>query len=399
VSASPLRIAQLSRTPSRLDGGIYFALAGLLPALASEMGTTGALRAFGSRDVHSDEDQARWSPVPTTTFHSWPPASFAYAPALGAALRAFQPHVMHIHGMWSHAALASLQVSRRNHIPYIVSPHGMLDPWALRFSSWKKKIAAALFQRRQLERATVLHALSASEAQAFREFGLTNPIVIIPNGVDLPVIDPLTIASTDGNSDRPHTLLFIGRIHPKKGLAALIEAWIPFSAKGQPGESWRLVIAGWNEIGHEEVLRAQTRAGSADDRITFAGPLWGEAKVAALRRADAFILPSLSEGLPMSVLEAWAYAKPALITPACNLAEGVTAGAALSITPDAAGISIGLHQLTGLPVDRLHQMGISARRLAEAKFAWPQIAATMHRLYTGVANGETPPADLLAPSP
>lgn len=393
--SSPLRIAQLSRTPSRRDGGIFFALAGLLPALA-RLPAAPQLAAFGAQDQESTADMAQWAPVPTHTFRAWPPPSFAYAPGLVPALRAFAPHLLHVHGLWSYASVACLQVARKDGRPYIISPHGMLDPGALRFSPAKKRIAAALFQRDHLDRASALHALSDAEARGIRAAGYAGPIVILPNGVDLPDISSDARKRPTGGTGRHRTLLFIGRIHPKKGLAALVEAWIPFSAPGGPGEAWRLVIAGWNEVGHEESLRAQVRAANAEDRFTFAGPLWGPAKAEALRNADAFVLPSLSEGLPMSVLEAWAAGKPALITPACNLPEGVAAGAAIGITPDPAGVLHGLQQLAKRSDSDRADMGISARRLVEARFAWPAIAANMLRLYEAVANGQPPPADLLA---
>ena len=392
---SPLRIAQLSRTPSRRDGGIFFALAGLLPALA-RLPAAPQLTAFGAQDQDSAADAAQWAPVPTRTFRAWPPPSFAYAPGLVPALRAFDPHLLHVHGLWSYASVACLQVARKDGRPYVISPHGMLDPGALRFSRTKKRIASALFQRDHLDRAAVLHALSDAEARGIRAAGYAGPVVILPNGVALPEIAPDARKGPTGGSDRPRTLLFIGRIHPKKGLAALIEAWIAFSAPGSHGEAWRLVIAGWNEVGHEESLRAQVRAANAEDRVTFAGPLWGQAKADALRDADAFVLPSLSEGLPMSVLEAWAAGKPALITPACNLPEGVAAGAAIEISPDPEGVLQGLQYLARLSDSDRADMGNSARRLVEARFAWPAIAANMVRLYKAVANGEPPPADLLA---
>lgn len=394
-----LRIAQLSRTPSRRDGGIFFALAGLLPALARSSEGSLSLAAFGARDPESDVDRAQWSPVATRTPSAWPPASFAYAPGLVPAVRAFAPDLLHVHGLWSYASAACLAIARRDRKPYVVSPHGMLDPGALRFSRWKKQIASSLFQREHLARAAVLHALSSAEARGIRAAGYTGPVVVLPNGVNLPALVSGNTEAATPASDRPRTLLFIGRIHPKKGLTALVDAWIPFSARGAAGANWRLVIAGWNEVAHEEMLRAKVAVAHADDRVVFAGPLWGEAKNAALRAADAFVLPSQSEGLPMSVLEAWAMGKPALITPACNLPEGIAAGAALAITPDSGGIFHGLERLARLSEADLRAMGNSAHQLVEARFAWPAIAANMVRLYESVARGQPPPSDLLACDP
>ncbi len=395
---TPLRVAQLSRTPSRRDGGIFFALAGLLPALARS-GSGLSFAGFGAQDPDSAVDVAQWAPVPTHTFPAWPPRSFAYAPGLLSALRDFAPDVLHVHGLWSYASVACLQVARKDDRPYVISPHGMLDPGALRFSPGKKRIASLLFQREHLERAAVVHALSLVEARGIRAAGYSGAIAVLPNGVDLPPPRSNLPPPPAADANRPRTLIFVGRIHPKKGLAALVDAWIPFSARGACGEAWRLVIAGWNEVSHEETLRARVRAAGADDRVVFAGPLWGEAKARALREADAFVLPSLSEGLPMSVLEAWAAGLPALITPACNLPEGVAAGAAIEVTADAAGIHAGLETLAGLPDSTREAMGNSARRLVEARFAWPAIAANMIRLYQAVAAGSPPPPDLLATAP
>jgi poly(glycerol-phosphate) alpha-glucosyltransferase len=368
----------------------------LLPALAQSGNASVAITAFGARDPESSVDRVQWAPVATQTLDAWPPSSFAYAPGLVPAVRAFAPDLLHVHGLWSYASVACLTVARRDRKPYIISPHGMLDSGALRFSRWKKRIASSLFQRKHLDRAAALHALSQAEARSIREAGYTGPVAILPNGVNLPPLAGASTSATAPASNRPRTLLFIGRIHPKKGLAALIDAWIPFSAQGSVGADWQLVIAGWNEGAHEEALRAQVAAAQAGDRVVFAGPLWGEAKEAALRAADAFVLPSQSEGLPMSVLEAWAMGKPALITPACNLPEGLAAGAALAITPDAAGIFQGLEQLARLPEADLRAMGNSAHRLVEARFAWPAIAANMIRLYQSMARGQPPPPDLLA---
>ena len=229
--------------------------------------------------------------------------------------------------------------------PYIVSPHGMLDSWALENSQLKKKVAAALYERRHLKRAACLHALCASEADSIRAFGLKNPIATIPNGIEIPQSKTKDTRYKSKDADKK-LMLFLGRLHPKKGLENALRAWAKIrgqesGVRGQ--EEWQFVIAGWDQGDHEVKLKQLCEelglsfaevpakqflsldAGSGQlsaFSVVFVGPLFGELKAQLLERANVFILPSFSEGLPMSILEAWAYELPVVMTDYCNLPEG-----------------------------------------------------------------------------
>jgi len=387
-----MRIAELTRFVSRLEGGIFFALSGLLPKLAETTGVE--LRAFGAADCHTREDSRRLLPLKVEAFPAWPPTSFGYTPRLLPALRRFSPDVLHVHGLWAYPSLASLLFHRSRNTPLIVSPHGMLDAWALARSGTRKRVAGRLFQNAQLRAAAVLRALNASEARTCRSCGFNGPIAVIPNGVELPA-GPVAPPPWDPSpSVRPRTLLFIGRIHPKKGLEPLIQAWIPFSATPQ-GKCWRLVIAGWDEIGFEAKLRAMVYAAGATDSVLFPGPLWSERKQACYAAAGAFILPSFSEGLPMTVLEAWSHSKPALISTACNLPEGIAAGAAMDLAPTVDGIGGALVRLARMADPELQAMGACGRSLVERRFTWTKLSSDVLRLYQAVAARQPIPPDLL----
>jgi poly(glycerol-phosphate) alpha-glucosyltransferase len=204
------------------------------------------------------------------------------------------------------------------------------------------------------------------------------------------------------------TLLFLGRLHPKKGLTGVLEAWAALGSRAVEG--WRLEIAGWDQGGHEAELKrlasdlgigwadvrgreGEDGTGSADGAasVFFSGPAFGEAKDGLLRRADAFILPSFSEGLPMSVLEAWAYRLPVLMTDYCNLPEGFAAGAARRIGTDADSIGAGLRALFTETGDGLREMGGKGRALVESRFTWRQVAEQMGEVYRWVlGNGLRP---------
>ncbi len=152
-------------------------------------------------------------------------------------------------------------------------------------------------------------------------------------------------------------------------------------------DRWVLAIAGWDQGGYEKELKRIAAVPS----VVFLGPLFDEDKDTAYRVCDAFILPSLSEGLPITVLEAWAYAKPVLMTRECNLPEGLTAGAALQIGIAPEEIAAGVKQLTEMSDDDRRAMGDRGRTLVATKFSWPQIGEQMRSVYDWVLGGGQKP--------
>ncbi|MCX6961478.1 MAG: glycosyltransferase [Verrucomicrobia bacterium] len=237
--------------------------------------------------------------------------------------------------------------------------------------------------------------------------------------------EKLTTEDTESTEGR-RRLLFLGRIHPKKGLVGALRAWVDIQnskSKIQNSKQWQFVIAGWDQGGHEAELKAlcgdlglriaeceeaedlklnsyklktegaldiqaglRPENGSSrrltlpDVDVVFFGPAFGKEKEALLRGAEAFILPSFSEGLPMSVLEAWAYGLPVVMTPECNLPEGFASGAALEIRNSAGGFE-GMRTLIEMTDQERVAMGMRGRRLVEERFTWPKVAAQMRRLY------------------
>jgi poly(glycerol-phosphate) alpha-glucosyltransferase len=203
-------------------------------------------------------------------------------------------------------------------------------------------------------------------------------------------------------------LLYLGRIHPKKGLVNLLRAWKQ-TLNAQPSilNSWVLALAGWDQGGHEDELKrlaAELGVAWQDARelpaateqkegssVLFLGPQFNEAKAACYRSCDAFILPSYSEGLPMAVLEAWAYGRPVLMTPECNLPEGFAAGAAIRIETSVPGIAQGLEQLARSPSADLRVLGDNGRRLVAIRFSWPKIALEMKAVYQWALGGGPKP--------
>jgi glycosyltransferase involved in cell wall biosynthesis len=386
-----MRLAVVTGSTSRRAGGLFVSVRRLVQQLHT-MGIH--LGVYSIHDDFSGVDANLWDPVATRVLAVKGPGTLGFAPDLRNALETFQPEIIQIHGLWKLISLSAMNAARRSACPYLIHTHGMLDPWALQNSGWKKKLACWLYQREHLKRAACIRALNARELESIRSFGIRNPIATIPNGIDVPPPEE-GAAPSEGQRELPlqsrqlRTLLFLGRIHPKKGLAELIEGW---KLSGVSRQGWILQIAGWDDGGHESALRRRIRCLGVEESVVWSGPLFGTAKEAALRSSSAFVLPSFSEGLPMAILEAWAYGKPVLMTPQCNLPEGFAAQAALSIDPKPHSIAEGIRRIVEMPTEELAAIGPRGRRLVEEKFAWPQVATDMKAVYDWMLGHAPRPA-------
>jgi glycosyltransferase involved in cell wall biosynthesis len=376
-----MKVGFLISSLSREAGGLFQSVRGLAKAVAS---TNASVRVFGIRDEQSAGDLQKWRPLSVQTFHPRLRA-WGYSNQLVPAMLNADVDILSVHGLWKYCSVGSQRWHRRTGRPYVVHPHGMLEGWALRNGRWKKRIAAALYENQHLRGAACLCALSEAEARSVRRYGLRNPLCVIPNGVDLP---DMSKVKGKGQSESRRTLLYLGRLHPKKNISNLIRAWNQTS-KTQRGsrDRWILAIAGWDQGGYETELKNIADGAS----VVFLGSQFGAEKRECYRTCDAFILPSLSEGLPMTVLEAWAHAKPVLMTPECNLPEGFEANAALRIGTTSEEIAAGLRQLVEMSSDDRAAMGTRGRTLVSTKFSWPQIGEQMRAVYEWVLGGGPSP--------
>lgn len=367
------------------------------------------VQVLGLRDPFTETDLATWAPVPVRVFDTRGPRGLGFAPRLFRHLRACQPDLVHVHGIWQFTSLAALLWRRQTGRPLLISAHGMLDRWALRNSWIKKTISWLVYERDHLRSATCLRALCESEAGSIRALGLRNPICVVPNGIDLPDHDkdlkiPLPVAGpiSDIGPGKFKLLLYLGRLHPKKGLANLLKAWAQVPRRNH----WILVLAGWDQDGHEAELKKLATAlrirwaesGSTGSAVSllFAGPQFGAAKRLWLRFCNAVILPSFSEGLPMAVLEAWAYRKPVLMTPQCHLPDGFVYRGAFSILPRPDSIANRLGELFQTDSVTLREMGERGHNLVLARYSWSRLVAELQSVYFWMSGRGSKPDCVLA---
>ena len=385
-----MNILMVTASISRNAGGIFHSLRSLSHHVAHAC----RVDVVALRDAFSAADAGVWRPLVPELFERVGPRQWGYSPGLKARIGRNGASVVHACGVWMYPSHAAAGACRRKGIPLVISPHGMLDPWALRNSAWKKKLAGRLYEKRNLRSAACIHALCESEYESIRAYGLTNPVAIIPNGIDLPPAGPkLPPPWSDKIASGRKVTLFLGRIHPKKGLPNLIEAWARLKVrKATAAGQWALAVAGWDQGGHEKELKRIVSEKGLGGDVLFLGPAFDDAKRACLQNADAFVLPSFSEGLPMSVLEAWSYGLPVVMTSQCNLPEGFAADAAVEVRPEADSIADGLERLLAMPDAERRRMGSNSRDLVASEFAWPRIAAQMIEVYKWVL-GKGPQPD------
>lgn len=384
--ARGLSVAIVCGSASRAAGGIF----PIMQAHARQLARLGVdVSVFGIADEFSADDASTWTQgLPRYFAPRY--TGFAYAPEMTRALLEAPIDIVHQHGLWLYPSIATSHWRRRRRRPVVISTQGMLEPWALANSWGKKAIAGALFERRNLRQAACLHC-SEAEVEGVRRFGLRNPIAVIANGTDLPVRGGVLPRPAWLPDDERRTLLFLGRLHPKKGIRETLDAWTRLKATAPDvGRSWRLVIAGWDDGGHAGSLVSHVQAQGLNNDVVFPGPIFGEQKESVLAFADAFILASYSEGLPMAVLEAWSHALPVFMTRECNLVEGFAAGAAIEVTTDPEKLALTLARSLGS--SELARIGQRGRELVEQRFTWDVVVRDLHSVYLWLARGGERPA-------
>lgn len=322
--------------------------------------------------------------VQLEVYRQWPGFSrFAISTELPRALRqdARDARIIHNHSLWSMVNVAAGWVVPAGAAKLVVSPRGTLSARALKRRRLAKSGLWAL-QKRVLARADLLHATSEAEFADIRRLGFRTPVAVIPNGIDLPDNDQ------DARQHGTRTLLYLGRIHPIKGIDNLLHAWRQVAAKHP---DWRLVIAGKGERAHVDAIR-QLAASLELSRVAFPGPLYGEDKSHAYATADLFILPSHSENFGMVVAEALAHGCPAIVSQGAPWSGLERTGSGWWVNDDPGALSSALDGALGVSRDELTSMGGQGRRWMATDFSWPSVGQRMMTAYRWLLRGgELPP--------
>ncbi|WPU95618.1 glycosyltransferase [Mucilaginibacter sabulilitoris] len=377
-----MKLLLLSTSSSRNAGGLYNSVRNLGQALLKLNHYNPTVIAYN--DEHSDVDIAAYEPLPVVQYKTIGPKGLAFSLELKKKFNHLAPDIIHQQGIYLYSSLVNHNYSKKHRIPYLISPRGMLDPWILNNNPLKKEIGFKLYERSNLKGAACIHALGMPEYHAIRKFGCDNPIAVIPNGVFLPSplnLDSYSPPAWKADDDRK-ILLFLSRLHPKKGLENLMHA-VKIDEKFR--NKWKIIIAGESNtsVYLNSLIELQDKLQLKND-ILFIGAQYHADKDLCFRYADAFILPSFSEGMPMAVLEAWSYSLPAIITEECNLPEGFEEAAAIKIEPNIDSIVDGLKKLNNFSDMELKRIGNNGYNLVRNNFTWEAIAQQMEEVYNWI---------------
>ena len=304
--------------------------------------------------------------------------------ALKKNLKSFD--IVSIHGIWNYPPTIALHMCNNTGLPYIVSPHGTLDPYNIVKKAWKKKMYYHLFIKKYIKKA-ILHYFTESEAsESMKHLNLSNSTAIVPNGIaleefnDLPQKDSLLLKYPILTNKT--VILYLGRIHPIKGLDILIDS---FAAVLREKPEAYLLLVGGGDSGYELQVRKWIKEKKVTDHIIFTGLIHGQEKRDALLGSDIFVLPSYSEAFSMSILEAMACRLPVIITNKCNFPDVEQKGAGIVVTPEAEPLTRALMGLISSPEKR-RMMGNKGRQLVEDKFTWDILADRMIKTYGEMAK-------------
>ena len=300
--------------------------------------------------------------------------------------------VVHTHSLWMLPTHYATGIAISKGIPVVASVQGFLDPWALRHHRLRKWVISSIFQREDLRRAAVVHALTEQEIEYIRAYCQARTVAVIPNGVpdrlreETGIPDRFFKAHPDLSQYR--LMLFLSRLHYKKGLDILVDAWRNVC---HTASRWKLVIAGPDD-GYEQELRRRVRASGCEDSVVFLPAHHGQAKYDLIAASDCFVLPSRSEGLPMALLEAMALGKPVVYTTGCYFPEAARHHAGLEVECSVPALTQALKQIAETEPHSLREMGQRGRNLILANYLWSTIARKFSAVYEWLVNGRMDPA-------
>lgn len=372
-----LRVLLLTSKLSPAAGGLAVSVPGLAHSIETLRGME--MYVMGTRDPSNPTAAQGWGPR-VQAFDVKGPQAGQYAPEMVSAITALKPDLVDVQGLWTYSSVANLRHARRTRTPYVVTPRGMLDPWARKNSAWKKRLAGLLFEHAHLRGAKALRATAEMEAQHFRDMGLTNPIAVVPNGLDLPDLAPR-------DDHALQSILFLSRIHPKKGVNYLLRSWGALHADF-PG--WEIIIAGINENGYEAELRRQAEELGLP-RIRFIGEVHGVAKQKLYRNAGLFVLPTHSENFGLVVAEALAQETPVITTTNAPWSGLQRHDCGWWITLDQTLLTKTIQAALILPTERRIAMGRRGRHWVQRDFGPKSVAEQMREVYLWACQGAHKP--------
>ncbi|MBF2058385.1 MAG: glycosyltransferase [Cyanobacterium sp. T60_A2020_053] len=294
--------------------------------------------------------------------------------------------LVHTHSIFAPLITVTGWICRGKKVPYIITPHGMLEPWALNHKKWKKKLYYNCCEKSNLSHSLAIQGTSKDETKNIESLSLDTQVFFVHNGIH-PSYFQHSITKEDWLAHFPHLkdkklILFLARIDPKKGLDLLAKAFAQISQKFS---DVHVIIAGPESQGFLPNAKKFFRDANCLNRVTFTGMLTGELKAGALESADIFVSPSYSEGFSISVLEAMGAGLPTVITTGCNFAEAGEVGGALVVNIDADEVARALDWCLSYP-DKARALGNQGKEFIFNNYTWTKVAEKLILVYKNLLD-------------
>jgi glycosyltransferase involved in cell wall biosynthesis len=390
----PLRVLHIIPSVSLIRGGPSQAILEMVKALRSQ-GVDAEIATTNDNGADLLEVPLhrliQYQKVPTRFFPRFSPRvsairEFAFSISFTTWLwkNVSQYDLLHIHAIFSYPSTVAMSIARHHQVPYIVRPLGQLCTWSLQQSEYKKKIYLQLIERKNISKSQALHLTSAQEQQEVNQLHLNTPSFVLPHGLNIPPPIPHARARLRQHLNLPThepILLFLSRLHPKKGLDYLIPALSKLTH-----HPFTFVIAGEGDPSYEQELKALIEKSGLSDRTHFAGFVAGETKNLFIQGSDLFALTSHSENFGVVVLEAWAARVPVLLTPGvalASIAQEHQLGYVSALDTNA--IVHALDHYLKYPQEG-RTMGNHAYNFTLKNYAWEKVAAQISDVYRSVLD-------------
>lgn len=286
--------------------------------------------------------------------------------------------VLHVHGLWTPFVWRAYSFAKKNGLTLVVSPHGMLEPWAMNHKLWKKKIAWFMYQKKMLNSADMLVVNSEKELATVRAMGLKSPVAVIENGVDK---TDFALSTSSVAPDK--VVLFLSRLSPVKGLPDLIHAWSLLPAE----HGYQLRLYGHADPGYEAELLRLIRKFNVEDSVTLFGSVFGVDKWRVYHNASFFVLPSYSENFGIVIAEALWSGLPVITTKATPWECLEREGLGWQVDNDPRQLRDALLAAMQLGDEKRNNIGLRASAYAQKNFNWPDIVDKYLLAYRWLIDG------------
>ena len=293
----------------------------------------------------------------------------------------FQPDLIHLRGLWRQSSFACLKWKKEHpDLKLIVQPAGMLEPWARKRNGLSKRFYYSLFESRLFQACDAIHATSIAEADNLIAMGLpSEKMFIIEEGIYIPSLSFSNRIDRSPDKAATKQLLFLSRIHPKKGIELLLNA----IALLRP-QNWTCKIVGMGSLSYERILKKRVQRLGLENIVFFEGPLYGQKKAAMFRDSDAFVLPTYSENFGIAIAEAMSWGLPVITTTGTPWSALSDPSMGWYIKPNVNDLSYALFCLFSKDNHELNAMGERCRSFVESNFSWNTVGERMARKYVSL---------------